>query len=164
MIMTAYSEPSVVGRSLRARWATTTSSLEESEMVDVSASSDVASYPTREILLAVVPYARPSDALPHHCGIVVLCAASAEQNTLIESAVWAANSGPYSTMQRRDLLPNALVRSYGRSGPSPVSTEELLDWDTAIKTPPPRPSGSISVTLRYAGRSTPSPVTDSLDE
>ena len=33
--------------------------------------------------------------------------------------------------------------------------EDLLDWDAAIVTPPPRPSGTIRVRLIYKGRSKP---------
>ncbi len=36
--------------------------------------------------------------------------------------------------------------------------EDLLDWDAAIVTPPPRPSGTIRVRLIYKGRSKPMPV------
>ena len=35
--------------------------------------------------------------------------------------------------------------------------EDLLDWDAAIITPPPRPSGTIRVKLKYKGRSKPFP-------
>jgi hypothetical protein len=36
--------------------------------------------------------------------------------------------------------------------------EDLLDWDAAIITPPPRPSGTIRIKLRYKGRSKPFPI------
>ena len=36
--------------------------------------------------------------------------------------------------------------------------EDLLDWDAAIITPPPRPSGTIRVKLKYKGRSKPFPA------
>lgn len=35
--------------------------------------------------------------------------------------------------------------------------EDLLDWDAAIITPPPRPSGTIRVKLKHKGRSQPFP-------
>ena len=35
--------------------------------------------------------------------------------------------------------------------------EDLLDWDTAIVTPPPRPSGTIRVKLKYKRQSKPLP-------
>ncbi|RKU09605.1 hypothetical protein C6503_20855 [Candidatus Poribacteria bacterium] len=36
--------------------------------------------------------------------------------------------------------------------------EDILNWDAAIVTPPPRPSGTIRVRLIYKGRSKPMPV------
>ncbi len=36
--------------------------------------------------------------------------------------------------------------------------EDLLYWDVAIENPPPRPSGTIRVKLRYKGRSKPIPA------
>ena len=38
--------------------------------------------------------------------------------------------------------------------------EDILVWDTAIVTPPPRPSGSIRVKLKYRERSKPIPIED----
>ena len=42
--------------------------------------------------------------------------------------------------------------------------EDILDWDAAIVTPPPRPSGTIRVKLIYKGRSKPLPVEDPREE
>ena len=36
--------------------------------------------------------------------------------------------------------------------------EDILDWNAAIITPPPRPSGTIRVRLIYKGRRKPMPV------
>lgn len=36
--------------------------------------------------------------------------------------------------------------------------EDILDWDVAIVSPPPRPSGTIRVKLKYGGRSKPLPI------
>ena len=36
--------------------------------------------------------------------------------------------------------------------------EDILDWDAAIVTPPPRPSGTIRVRLIYKGRRKPIPA------
>ena len=38
------------------------------------------------------------------------------------------------------------------------SEEDILNWDVAIENPPPRPSGTIRVKLKYKGRSKPIPV------
>ncbi|HVP46882.1 MAG TPA: hypothetical protein VMT32_09870 [Bryobacteraceae bacterium] len=47
--------------------------------------------------------------------------------------------------------------------PSKFYADELLDWDAAIEVAPMRPSGTLMVTLKYAGRATPSPVMDPWD-
>ena len=38
------------------------------------------------------------------------------------------------------------------------SEEDILNWDVAIQVPPPRPSGTIQVKLKYKGRSKPIPI------
>jgi hypothetical protein len=48
----------------------------------------------------------------------------------------------------------------GRSAPVTIEDPDLLDWDAAIDTPPPRPSGTVSVCLESSGRSRPTPVID----
>ena len=42
--------------------------------------------------------------------------------------------------------------------------EDILDWDAAIITPPPRQSGTIRVRLIYKGRSKPMPVENFWEE
>ncbi|RKU24928.1 hypothetical protein C6499_15920 [Candidatus Poribacteria bacterium] len=42
--------------------------------------------------------------------------------------------------------------------------EDILDWDAAIVTPPPRPSGTIRVRLIYKGRRKPIPVENFWEE
>ena len=42
--------------------------------------------------------------------------------------------------------------------------EDVLDWDAAIVTPPPRPSGTIRVRLIYKGRSKPIPAENPWEE
>ena len=43
--------------------------------------------------------------------------------------------------------------------PFPAYDEaDLLNWDAAIVTPPPRRSGTIRVKLKYKGRSKPFPI------
>ena len=47
---------------------------------------------------------------------------------------------------------------------STYDAEDILDWDAAIVTPPPRPSGTIRVRLIYKGRSKPMPVENFWEE
>ena len=42
--------------------------------------------------------------------------------------------------------------------------EDILNWDAAIVTPPPRQSGTIRVKLKYMGRSKPIPVDNPSEE
>ena len=42
--------------------------------------------------------------------------------------------------------------------------EDILNWDAAIDTPPPRRSGTIRVKLIYKGRSKPIPVENPWEE
>ncbi len=42
--------------------------------------------------------------------------------------------------------------------------EDILDWDAAIITPPPRPSGTIRVRLIYKGHSKPFPIENFWEE
>ncbi len=47
----------------------------------------------------------------------------------------------------------------------PVYDEEnILNWDAAIITPPPRPFGTIRVRLIYKGRSKPMPIENFWEE
>lgn len=38
------------------------------------------------------------------------------------------------------------------------SEEDILNWEAIIEVPPPRPSGTIRVKLKYKGRSKPTPI------
>ena len=42
--------------------------------------------------------------------------------------------------------------------------EDILNWDAAIITPPPRPSGTIRVKLIYKGRRKLMPIEDPWEE
>ncbi len=165
MTRAGYAEASVVGRGLRGFWATTTSAVGEAEIQEGSATSDVVAYSNREMVLAVIPYARFAYTFPHHYGIAVLCEAPPEQVGLFEDAVVTSSYGPYSRVREAwnaCWRPHAI--GYPRYVPLPASAEDLLDWDLSIQAPPPRLSGTISVSLRYAGPSIPTPVPDLADE
>ena len=44
------------------------------------------------------------------------------------------------------------------------SEEDILNWEFTIETPPPRPSGTIRVKLKYKGRSKPIPLENPWEE
>jgi hypothetical protein len=65
-------------------------------------------------------------------------------------------------LESRILTPISLGAG-GWLTPSKFYEDELLDWDAAIEVAPIRPSGTLTVTLAYAGRATPSPTREPWD-
>lgn len=63
--------------------------------------------------------------------------------------------------ETRILAPLLLASQW--TTPSKAHSDELLDWDAAIEVAPMRPSGTLKVTLQYAGRATPSPTREPWD-
>ena len=60
---------------------------------------------------------------------------------------------------------NTTNKKQGQRLTFPVYDEEdILNWDAAIVTPPPRQSGTIRVKLKYKGRSKPIPAEDPWEE
>ncbi|MYA70524.1 hypothetical protein F4009_17390 [Candidatus Poribacteria bacterium] len=60
---------------------------------------------------------------------------------------------------------NTINKSQKKHLAFPVYDEEdILNWDAAIVTPPPRSSGTIRVRLIYKGRSKPMPVENFWEE
>jgi hypothetical protein len=41
-----------------------------------------------------------------------------------------------------------------------ADSEDVLDWDVWLEAPPPRPGGTLSVRLEFAGREKLAPVDD----
>ena len=56
-----------------------------------------------------------------------------------------------------------LLANFTQRVPSVVESEELLDWDATIATPPPRASTTIYACVRYRGRPKPKPIEDPWD-
>lgn len=65
-----------------------------------------------------------------------------------------------STIQDQETVATPDLRAAGRSVPEPVEGTDILDWEASLDAPPPRRSGTIRVTLAFAGRSRPIPVDD----
>ena len=61
------------------------------------------------------------------------------------------------------ILSPISAAAWARPTPSKFYADEMLDWDAAIEVAPIRPSGTLTVTLKYAGRATPSPTRDPWD-
>ena len=65
-----------------------------------------------------------------------------------------------SDVLTRDSAESTPARLPAEPGCPPAGSEERLDWDVALVTPPARPHGTIRVTLEYKGRSKPIPTDD----
>ena len=154
MTTTEYAEAPVVRKGLRTNRTTTTSCLAEKEILEVSGSSADVSLSGADTLLAIVTYVRPFPVSPQHSGIALLWKAPAAQSGLAQRILELAD---HFTASVWSALPTPLMKAYPRSLPSPVTSEDLLDWDVAIQPVPTRPSRKISMTFRYTGRSVPSP-------
>ena len=57
----------------------------------------------------------------------------------------------------------ALLADFTQWVPPVVESEELLDWDATITTPPQRASTTIYASVRYRGRPKPKPIEDPWD-
>lgn len=79
---------------------------------------------------------------------------------LVLAGLFPSNTAGFS-YKPENIIRGPLLASTPRS-PSSISafTDDLLDWDMGIEVRPLRPSGKISVTLRYAGRVGPRPLED----
>ena len=64
-----------------------------------------------------------------------------------------------SAITQRSVYPQGLHLPF-----SSYDDEDILDWDVAIIAPPPRPSGTIRVKLKYTGRSKPFPIENFWEE
>jgi hypothetical protein len=74
-------------------------------------------------------------------------------------AFWAKYSVELSDNKPENLIRSPLA-AYWLVAPSHVYLNEMLDWDAAIEVAPRRPSGTLSVTLEYGGRGTPTAFED----
>ena len=61
-------------------------------------------------------------------------------------------------LERAIRIEAAVVVTFRESGNISAFIDDLLDWDSGIVAAPLRPSGRISVTLRYDGKGVPRPL------
>jgi hypothetical protein len=70
---------------------------------------------------------------------------------------WIPNVTPLPS----DSIPRGLIADLSATmpqrvyGPNPLWHDETLDWDMIIEPAPIRSSGTLSVSLKFSGRSTP---------
>jgi hypothetical protein len=159
---TAVAEAPVVARGLKPNWATTTTTTIEKDLANVSTTSELGQSPAWSIF-AVIPYARlRSRSLPPRAGIAVLLEGAIEQVGYAEDAVASSSLIPHF-----GAVPVRTSEHSYRYRPllaSPGYGDEILDWDAVVEVTPIRASGTIAVTLEYAGRGIPMPFDDPWDD
>ena len=157
-------EAPVFGRVFKRRWATGTTTTTDNALPDISIASAAVSRPEANLIYVALPYSRKLDSLPPNIGRAVPVEGVLEQVGNVEDAIATSHLFPLRVLSigSLGLLFNS---SYHRSLlPSQVHASEILNWDAAIEVAPKRPSGKLTVTLRYAGRGTPSPVENPWDD
>ena len=157
--MSAIAEAPIVGERVSPRWAMSTMSTMEEESQEFSTASESPS-PEQSIggSFAIVPYAGvPFYALPRIAGRAVFVEGTPEQVGLTSDAIVIS-----SLLPRLWRMPGwLLTRSQPLlSHPVGAGNLDVVDWEQALLETPQRPSGTIKVTLEYAGRSKPIPAGD----
>lgn len=149
-------EAAVVRRGFIPHWGRTTTPTIEDERPIFSIASEAA---PRHVVFRALLVAR---AVPPSTGKVLLFVGAPEQVGCFEDAIGSSHVVP-------DFVASSAWNSllgphhYGALLPSMAYQDEVLNWDVAIEVPPKRPSGTLTVTLKYAGRGTPTPVEDPWD-
>ena len=81
--------------------------------------------------------------------------------TLSHGLVLATGTAQFSYKPENIIRgPLSITPHRGKPGMISAFTDDQLDWDARVEAAPPRPSGKLSVTLRFAGRGVPSPFGD----
>jgi hypothetical protein len=156
-------EAAVIRRGFSRPWATTTTTTIEDEQPDISIASEVAPHHSiaEDMLVAWITQ-RMFRPVPPSTGKVLLFEGAPEQVGLFEDAIGSSRAVPHylASPAWNSLLAPPHHRALL---PSMVYRDEVLNWDVAIDVPPERRSGTLTVTLKYAGRDTPTPVEDPWD-
>jgi hypothetical protein len=161
MSMVDVAQAAVVRRGFSPRWGKTTTTTIEDEQPDISTASEEAPQHAVWGHLFVARLAqRMESPVPPRIGKILLIEAAPEEVGLFEDTV--GSSGIVS-----DFF-NVLAWSYVAVVPHrrpPVESsafyaDELLDWDFAVETAPKRPTGTLTVTLKYVPRGNSAPFED----
>jgi hypothetical protein len=155
-------EAPVIRTGFSPRWGRTTTTTIEVDEPNIPATSEVAPQHATSVHLLVAWLAqRTSRMAPPNIGNVLLYEGARNQVGLFEDAI--ASSNLLSHFLASSVWNYSSPPHYRALLPSTVDQDEVLNWDATIEVPPNRPSGTITVTLKYAGRATPTPVEDPLD-
>lgn len=151
--------PAVVsGFGRTRRWATAGTSA-SGELVDIPITSENASPSGGEAFFGVFEYANLGRALPPTRGMNALLETTLEQLSAFTDAV--VGSG-ISALSEHMMSPcfYLVAHGWGRRSSQVSHYHETLDWDAFIERPPGRKSGTITVSLTYAGRAKPIAIED----
>jgi hypothetical protein len=156
-------EAPVIRTGLSPRWGRTTTTTIEVGEPNIPATSEIAPkhiVPTHFLVAWLAQ--RTLRVVPQNIGRVLLYEGAPNQVGIFEDAIAGSNILSHSLAS--SFWNCFSIPSYCRALlPSAVDQNEVLNWDAAIEVPPSRPSGTIAVTLKYAGRAKPTPVDDPLD-
>lgn len=151
----------VTGFGRTGRWVTNGASV-SGDFVEVPITSELTPQPERDSVVAVLQYANAGQTLPARRGKHLLLETSLEQLGFLTDAIVAGSS-----FSQHILSPwFSLFSQVGmHRPPSPLAAHEheTLDWDAFIAAPPARPSGTLTVSLTFAGRTKPIEIEDPWD-
>jgi hypothetical protein len=148
-------EARVATKGFKRHWGRTTSTAIEDEQPDISISSEAApqNAASRHLFIAWMPQ-NMFEAAPPSLGKVLVFEGAPEQVAVFGTGVASSHVIP-------DFIdPSGLISLLGTPHcraalPSRGYEDEVLNWDVAIQVAPKRPSGTLAVTLKYAGRGLP---------
>jgi len=168
MNMLDLAETELMRGGLRRYWGRTTTTTIEDEEPDVSISSEVApECVSGHLFIALMPQNVLRPISPNFGKILVF--QSAPQEVVLVGTGTATLFGVGNPVTTSNLLSSLHAEHAEHAQHArllrPVANyeEEVLNWDAAIAVAPKRPSGTVSVTLKYAGRGSPTPMEDPWD-
>jgi len=149
----------VVTFGFRPGWRTSITTA-GNEIVDAPITSDLPQQQERELMLIPILHYYPAGvgALPPVCGKTFFVERPSDQAGFITDAIVSSAPLPHPVVA--SVWREMFTRRYRAALPAPVYADEVLDWGVSIDTAPKRPSGTLNVTFKYAGRGTPTPVED----
>ena len=140
-------------------WATNATT-EKNDVLDSPITSDAAPRPERGSLAPIFHYVGARGVLPPNRGRAFFLEEASDQVGFITDAIVS------SSQVSAHLSATAAWSSlFGRGYYAPLFPlafyrDDVLNWDAAIEKAPKRASGTLMVTLQYAGRGAPMPLED----
>jgi hypothetical protein len=144
-------------------WATSITTA-GNDIVVTPITSDSASRREQQhfIPISILHYYAALGALPANRGRTFFIEEPSDQAGFITDAIASSTHIPHFVAASA-WTSEFWHRYYPALLPSAFYPDEMLDWDASIEKAPTRPSGTLIVTLEYAGRGKPTPVEDPWD-